>query len=226
MKPYILFGILGISLLFAGCIAPNTPPSSQEVHLHTDFAVYVDGVKWNFAQEKYMTEEKNERSKAVHLHDMDGSVIHVHAANVTFGLFLESLGMKLETRNNANGIGQEVCFTDDEGKETCYPRFGCYTLEEGQAICVDPMIIAQSWRLFVNGEQLSEDVKMEDYVMKDLDQILLTNISFDGDLESQLASVTDNACIQSEKCPERGKPSDESSCAGSGDCGVGVIPTA
>ncbi len=221
----MLFGILGIALLFAGCIEPNTPPA-QEVHLHSDFAVYMDGVKMNFAQEKFMTSSKNDLSKAVHLHDMDGSVIHVHAANVTLGMFFESLGMKLETRNNPNGIGQEVCFTNDEGNESCYARFGCYDVEPGQAICVDPMITAQSWRLFVNGEQLPENMKMEDYVMKDLDQILLTNIAFDGDVESQLASVTNNACIQSEKCPERGAPSDESTCAGSGDCGVGVIPTA
>lgn len=225
MNSYIIFGILGALLLFAGCIESNDPPV-QEIHLHSDFVVYVDGAKWNFAQEKYMTTSKNDLSKAVHLHDLDGNVIHVHAANVTFGMFLESLGMKLETRNNTDGIGQEVCFTDDQQNTTCYSRFGCYSIDEGQAICVDPLITAQSWRLLVNGEQIPEDMKMEDYVMKDLDQILLTNIAFNGDLESQLASVTDNACIQSEKCPERGKPSDESTCAGSGECGVGVIPTA
>jgi hypothetical protein len=224
-NPSLSFGI-GILLLvlIAGCVSETAPV--RDVHLHADFAMYADGVKWNFAQEKYMTTNENDLSKAVHLHDMDGNVLHVHAANVTFGMFLESLGMKLETKNNPDGIGQEVCFTDDEGKETCYSRFGCYSIDGRQAICVDPIISAQSWRLFVNGEQLPEDMKMEDYVMKDLDQILLTNISFDGDLESQLTSITDNACIQSEKCPERGEPSDESSCAGIGDCGVGVIPTA
>ena len=221
--PLIGIGIL-LLVLIAGCVNDNVPPA-REIHLHADFAVFLDGVKLNFAQAKYMTTEENEPSKAVHLHDMDGNVMHVHAANVTFGMFLESMGMKLETRDAENGIGQEICFTDDAGNETCYPRFGCYEVEKGQSICVDPILSAQSWRLFVNGEPLSENMKIEDYVMKDLDQLLLTNIAFDGDLETQLAAVTDTACIQSEKCPERGSPSDESSCAGSGDCGVGVILT-
>jgi hypothetical protein len=225
MNPLHLIATLSLILFFTGCIEPNNPPA-QEIHLHADFAMYVDGVKWNFAQEKYMTEDKNERSKAVHLHDMDGDIIHVHAANVTFGLFLESLGMKLETRKNPEGIGHEVCFTDDAGNETCYPRFGCYDVEPGQAICVDPFITAQSWHLFVNGQPLAEDTKIEDYFFKDLDQLLLTNIAFNEDVQAQLDMVTDNACIQSEKCPERGSPAPEDDCAGSGECGVGTIPTA
>jgi hypothetical protein len=57
------------------------------------------------------------------------------------------------------------------------------------------------------------------YSLTDLDQIL---ISYGNESEDQInwqmSQVTDRACIQSEKCPERGSPHDESTCAGTGPC--------
>ncbi len=71
-------------------------------------------------------------------------------------------------------------------------------------------------KFFVNGIKRNE---YGDYDFQDLDRILIT---FDNDSEialtQQLNSVTDKACIQSNKCPERGVPTDESSCATGSDC--------
>lgn len=221
MKGYVL-AILGLFLLTLGCV--NTPPSDGTVHLHADFAMFINGQKFNFTQEKYMTDENHILSNIVHFHDMDGDIIHVHAPGVTLGMFFKSLGMKLETVSNGSGP-QHIVFTDDQNHVYDYTRFGCYEVQPGQSICADPGPDAQSWHLYVNGESIPEDVPIEDYVMKDLDQILLTNIAFNQDVQSQLDAVTDNACIQSDKCPEKGHPSPEASCAGAGECGVGTIPT-
>lgn len=220
----VLFGILLIgAVILAGCVTP--PVEDGTVHKHADFALFINGQQFNFAQEKYMTDlNGNMLSELVHLHDMDGNVIHVHAPGITLGMFFESIGMKLETTTTESGM-QEITFTDDEGNAYTYTRFGCYEYEPGQSICADPIITAQTWRLFVNGEPLAEDMKIEDYLLEDLDQIVLTNASFDQNIDGQLSSVTDKACIQSETCPERGEPSEGDSCTGSSECGTGTIPT-
>ncbi|MEK6902984.1 MAG: hypothetical protein AABX02_05360, partial [archaeon] len=101
-----------------------------------------------------------------------------------------------------------------------------FTPVSGPSMCVDPAPDAQTWHIYVNGKSLQEDATIENYLIEDLDQILLTNAAFNQDVASQLAAVTDTACIQSEKCPERGEPTPEDSCSGSGECGTGTIPTA
>jgi hypothetical protein len=217
--------LAGIGILLMGIAIfwwTQLPTETGVVHLHADFAVFINGEKINFAQEKYMSETATPLSSLVHFHDMDGNVIHMHAPHVTLGMFFESIGMKLETQKGENGI-QQTCFTDDMDTEYCATRFGCYEYEPGKSICVDPGPEAQVLQVYINGELLPENQKMENYVLKDLDQILVTYHKLNEDVTSQIESVTDNACIQSEKCPERGKPTPEDSCAGSGECGVGEI---
>ena len=63
---------------------------TKEVHEHVDFKVYLDGKEYNFSKEKYMSEENKTLSQIIHLHDMDGNVIHKHANGVTLGQFFES----------------------------------------------------------------------------------------------------------------------------------------
>ncbi|MBI3380006.1 DsbA family protein [Candidatus Gottesmanbacteria bacterium] len=72
-------------------------------------------------------------------------------------------------------------------------------------------------KMFVNGK---ENTQFGDYISQDLDRIL---ISFgpgnDKNIQDQLASVTDTACMYSLKCPERGKPPTENCVGGLGsDC--------
>lgn len=214
----LLYLILGLSLILlaSGCLEQ---PHSETVHLHADFAVYLNGERFNFAQEKYMTESKTDASRRVHLHDLDGNVIHVHAAGVTLGEFFESIGMKLET----TWATETMCLTLDDGTPYCAPIWGCHPQNgTGETICVDPGPDSPVLHIVVNGQTVEAN---EDYVLKDLDRVLVSYAKISDDIQPQIAAVTDTACIQSEKCPERGSPGDESSCAGTGDCPAGPIAT-
>ena len=56
----------------------------------------------------------------------------------------------------------------------------------------------------------------------DLDKILISYGNEDEkQIKKQIDSVTDKACIQSEKCPERGLPTPEASCSSNEICTVG-----
>ena len=66
-------------------------------------------------------------------------------------------------------------------------------------------------RMFVNGQPSSE---YERYEFRDLDRILISYGNYSQErIGEMIASVTDEACIQSLKCPERGAPAEES-CTG------------
>jgi len=70
--------------------------------------------------------------------------------------------------------------------------------------------------MLVNGK---ENKKFGNYEFKDLDRILIYYGSDDKTLINGLMQqVTDKACIQSGKCPERGIPYNESSCTTEGGC--------
>lgn len=90
----------------------------------------------------------------------------------------------------------------------------CFILETGEKYCNQG---EKTLKLFVNGK---ENTLFGNYELTDLDRIL---ISFGKDtpeeIISQQESVTDQACMYSEKCPERGKPPTESCVVGLGwDC--------
>ena len=83
----------------------------------------------------------------------------------------------------------------------------CFTLDNGTSYCTNQ---DYTLSMYVNGKKNNN---YEKYGIKDLDRILLTYRNEDkGTLNTELNSVTDNACIFSGKCPERGAPPDESSC--------------
>lgn len=89
----------------------------------------------------------------------------------------------------------------------------CFILDDGTDYCNDE---ENTLQIFVNGKKNRD---FGDYELSDLDRILITyGNESDEVIEAQIDSVTDKACIQSEKCPERGEPSDESSCLSSDDC--------
>lgn len=199
----ILWMIIGLLLIGGGIyVLFFSEPPVTETHLHADFALYINDQRWNFAQEKYMTDQNGQTlSTFVHLHDLDGNIIHVHAPGITLGDFFESLGMKLSP----------TCFVTDENTVTS--RY-CTTDSE------------TTLHVFVNGTEIQDG---SHYVMKDLDRILVAVFTYGTEspaaIQAQLASVTNNACIQSGKCPERGEPSDESTCTTAGGCQVGHIAT-
>jgi len=145
--------------------------------------MYLNGPRYNFSQEKYMSAENKSLSNFVHLHDLNGKVIHQHASGITLGFFLETLGMKL---------------TDT-----------CLTLDDGTAYCNSGNKIL---KLYVNGEA---NTGYENYDLQDEDRILLSyGAESEPQLQKQINFVSEEACIYSLTCPEKGAPPEEATCVG------------
>lgn len=179
-KILIAGGIVVVILL--GVVYAYSPLETTKIHEHADFAVFLDGVQYNFSQERFMTYNSTELSEIVHMHDMKGNIIHVHAKGVTLDLFFGTLGIKFNS--------------------TCF-------IVDGLNYCNDG---TRTIRMYVNGRSNNE---FDNYQPKDLDRILITYGSEnDAQLASQISSVTNEACIQSGKCPERGTAPEESCSAG------------
>lgn len=157
----------------------------NDIHVHADFAVYLDGVPVDFTESKYQSTESGHLHPTLHLHDGKGNILHRHADGVTLSDFFKSLGMKFTKQ----------CFTQDNGVSHCSGN-------------------GKEFRMYVNGKLLSV---MEEYVVQDLDQILITfGLPDDETIQSQIDSVTDEACIYSARCPERGSPPEEACVKGLG----------
>ncbi|MFB6226097.1 MAG: DsbA family protein [Candidatus Paceibacteria bacterium] len=87
----------------------------------------------------------------------------------------------------------------------------CFQLDNGAEYCSNEN---KSLKAFVNGERITNPA---DYVFEDLDRILISYGPLTGpNIEQQLDSVTDEACIYSKECPERGDPPEESCVGGLG----------
>jgi hypothetical protein len=107
-----------------------------------------------------------------------------------------------------DGLGLEILL------ESMGMRFNstCLVTDSGESYCNDE---ENNIKFYVNGAPNGE---FENYVFEDMDRILISYGPSGEDLAQQLGSVTDKSCIQSKKCPERGEPSDESSCVAGEVC--------
>lgn len=77
-----------------------------------------------------------------------------------------------------------------------------------------PDTTSKTLKIYVNGIVQPEGLG---YMPKDLDRILISyGPTSDKNIETQIKSVTDVACIYSEKCPERGKAPTEACVGGVG----------
>ncbi len=151
---------------------------NTEVHVHADFAVYINGNKLDFTKTEYQSSVGHEKDEHVHLHDGGGDIIHRHDEGVTLPKFFSSLGYTL---------------TND-----------CFTTDASEQFCTNA---SSTLRLFVNEKEV-EDIMT--YIPQEEDKILLTYGETARDLTPEFASITDDSCIQSGTCPERGIPSVES----------------
>lgn len=194
--------LLATALLIAIVALMQTQPSPAPAdahdeghHAHANFAVYVNGEQFNFTREKYMSTIDAPSNPYFHLHDLDGGALHQHYENLTIGYFFKTIGMEFNS--------------------------SCLTLDNGTAYCTNP---TSSLRMFVQptGRQWMGNAQFGNYVFSDLDRILIVYGNDTSEaITAMRSSVPDNACIYSEKCPERGSPPNESaSCAsGSSYCG-------
>lgn len=80
----------------------------------------------------------------------------------------------------------------------------CFASDTGEEFCSNA---SSSLTLIVN-EKIIDDKTV--YVPQEEDKILLTYGAKDADVKSELASITDESCIHTGTCPERGVPEVES----------------
>jgi hypothetical protein len=123
--------IIGMLIYWVTKPTQQTPPA--EFHEHANFAVFVDDVQYNFNQSKYMTNESDEVGKRqyIHMHDMDGGLIHLHQPGLTLGMFFDSIGMQLNST--------------------------CLVLDNGASICNSA---DKTWKLYVDGNPTNEFDKL------------------------------------------------------------------
>ncbi len=167
--------------------SPISQAPVEKYHAHANLKVVLNGKPIDFTLDKYQSKEGKELNEYVHLHDGVGDVIHLHKKGLTLGDFFTSL---------------KISFTKE-----------CLTLDTGEKFCNTDRGSAGP-HLYVNGKA---NESYEKYVPSDLDRILITYGSdVATEVEKQIQSVSDSACMYSEKCPERGKPPTESCVGGLG----------
>ena len=84
------FVILGFVLAAAVNYFLPTNILLPPVHWHADMAIFINGQKISLSDGKYM-----DRDEAIHLHDTDASMLHIHQAGATLGEFFQSLNGEL-----------------------------------------------------------------------------------------------------------------------------------
>ncbi len=138
----------------------------NDIHIHADFKVVVDGKEVNFRRQEF--DEKNAFAH-LHLHDPeDGDkVLHVESKGITLGHFFNTLGMKLTSS----------CLTFDE-EEHC--------TEQGKEGREGKELV-----LFVNGKR---NYELDNYEPENQDKILIIYGRYsEAEIKQQTGSVTDYA---------------------------------
>lgn len=203
--------LLGMGVLGVVAFVTYQPPVNPDPnHTHVDFAVWMDVEsdvleKLNFSSPEFMSESESEETDDdheahghqhhpyLHLHDGNGHVIHRHKPGLTIGDFFASIGAKM-IKGPIVERGETLdtdCFEWTMNNETntrCSGEF------------------ARMIRMFVNGQEVEYD---PGYVFEDLDQIVIIHAQNDDEIQTALKQMTDDACLYSKTCPERGEPPTE-----------------
>ena len=89
------------------------------VHYHANFALYVNGQRDEFKSFTFYEEvqacgsdDANNVKAKTHMHDQNSSLVHVHAAGMTWGQFFANLGYGLSNKALTTDDG---VFVDDQG---------------------------------------------------------------------------------------------------------------
>lgn len=184
MKHLLLLSVL----ILSACTEPSEKAVNPDPnHTHADFAVWINGERIDFADAQYMSgvppDEESHDEEGEHLH----AYYHLHD-NVGHVIHRHKPGLHLGEFFSSLGIliGPE-CVTMSSGAEYC-------TMAE------------KRWMMAINGDVRPLDVS---YVFEDTDTILLTYGSSAEEVQQQIEQLTDDACLYSRTCPERGDPPDE-----------------
>jgi hypothetical protein len=200
-------GLVGVAIGVAVALGMFRGPSGPAVnpdpnHTHADFAVWVNGTQLDFTDDRYMSHayeegqepvrDVNPMRKYLHLHDGNGHIIHRHKPGLTIGEFMTSIGQPIST----------TCMTLDQH------QFSLLDAGWKDSYAITPELCNNgkfTWKMYVNGTEKTLDPS---YVFTDIDKILFVYGA--GDMNQQLVEeMSDDACLYSRTCPERGDPPTE-----------------
>lgn len=208
----------GLTSITSKKVQPSPSPVNKlpDFHHHVDLRIMIDGKQLDLSKEEYQSSTYVYKDEHVHLHDKNGSVVHLHQPGVTVGDFLETLNMELSDECftlyvDEDGLeAKSVTTTElDKQPERVVVENHCKQSNDGKTLVV-----------MVNGMQQLEADK---YLFEDLDKVLIYFGEADQTLiQEQMALVSDDACLYSETCPERGKPPIEN-CVASADTPCVVV---
>lgn len=103
MKGRILVIVIGIILIAGGIVAYQKIVLGKKVHYHAGFKVYVNGKLQDFGEGKYMSllpcgesDGHNEQLEKAHLHDLVGTVVHVHRNGAKWKDLFQNINYKID----------------------------------------------------------------------------------------------------------------------------------
>lgn len=192
----LVIAVIGLAVfLFLGIndsdatSAPRCAPGDtacaarQPTHQHADFALFIRGQQFDFSQPQFIShEDADEEDETADMHEPRFTVVHVHRELTTWDEFLTSLHFKL---TDPSYLGVDSART-------------CMTLPSAEKLCGDA---TNSWKFYVNGVKVDG---VANITIHDLDRVLMSYGSeSEPQVLAQVAEVTDQACIPSEKCKPR-----------------------
>lgn len=185
---------------------PNTAQNPDPNHTHADFAVWINGARLDFSGEQYMSgsskaepagehADDDHKHPSLHLHDGNGYVIHRHKPGLSLLDFLHSL----ENPPSTSGMTFAFSEREDGASQVVY---GGPCPPGGPACGLATAVV----HVYVNGKEEPEGLH---YVFQDVDHVLVTTSEDPGEVQTQAAALTDDACLYSKTCPRRGDPPSE-----------------
>lgn len=178
--------------------------TTEAVHKHADIAVYIREQQLDLSQDKYQshghdggTDDHADNENGISESEEAGGdkhpYLHLHDTN---GDVIHAHANGYTLADFFQSIG--ITLTNE-----------CLKLDTGEEYCANEL---ETLTGMVNGERVAD---IAGYEFNDEDRIL---ISFGNEraLDEEMASVTHDACIYSETCPERGAPPDETCVGGIG----------
>jgi hypothetical protein len=153
---------------------PIADPTDDKYHVHADFRIFVGDTQVELTDDSFMTTAMNMVSEHAHLHDGNGEVEHIHAEDLTFSHFLDSL---------------DITLTDN-----------CLTLFEEEGLCSGE---EQEVLLFVNEELYTQPLTQYIPIDDDRILLYYGN-SQNENIETYIQAIPSDSCYYSGTCPERG----------------------
>jgi hypothetical protein len=167
-RPGWVYGIILLigtvfGILLIGAVRYATQESYEGVHYHANWAVFVDGQRLDLTANRYMedvfqctvdpTQQRPE--DRVHMHENNHDVVHVHAAGVTWGHFIDNLGF---------GMGDDYLYTDAARYESAEDRSLKFVLNGTEVRTIRNRAIRDQDRLVISfGPETIDEVLAVQY---------------------------------------------------------------